>query len=82
MTVSVPQIAAQLEAVLVREPNALAIAIRSATKLAWPEAITQRGRRFALRWCDSMLAMREALGEVEQAGGPCRFGVADALGFA
>ena len=67
MTVSVPQIAAQLEAVLVREPNALAIAIRSATKLAWPEAITQRGRRFALRWCDSMLAMREALGEVEQA---------------
>jgi hypothetical protein len=67
MTVSVPQIAAQLEAVLSREPSALAVAIRSSTKLAWPESINQRGRRFALRWCDSMLAMREALCEVEQA---------------
>jgi len=65
MTISVPQIAAQLDAVLVREPNALAIAIRSATKLAWPDAITHRGRRFALHWCDSMLAMREALGGAE-----------------
>ena len=67
MTVSVPQIAAQLEAVLSREPSALAVAIRSSTKLAWPESINQRGRRFALRWCDSMLSMREALCEVEQA---------------
>lgn len=67
MTASVPQIAAQLDAVLSREPTALAIAIRSATKLAWPESITQRGRQFALRWCDSMLAMREALGDIEQA---------------
>ena len=67
MTVSVPQIAAQLEAVLSREPNAQAVAIRSATKFAWPDAINQRGRRFALRWCDSMLAMREALCEVDQA---------------
>ncbi len=67
MTVSVPQIAAQLEAVLSREPSALAVAIRSSTKLAWPESINQRGRRFALRWCDSMLAMREALCEVDQA---------------
>ena len=67
MTVSVPQIAAQLEAVLVREPSALAIAIKSATKQVWPDAIPCRGRRFALRWCDSMLAMREALNDVEQA---------------
>ena len=67
MTVSVPQIAAQLDAVLSREPAALAIAIRSATKLAWPESIPQRGRQFALRWCDSMLAMREALCDIEQA---------------
>ena len=67
MTVSVPQIAAQLDAVLSREPNAMAVAIRSGTKLAWPESINQRGRRFALRWCDSMLAMREALCEVDQA---------------
>ena len=67
MTLSVPQISAQLDAVLAREPAALAVAIRSATKQDWPDAVTQRGRRFALRWCDSMLAMREALCEVEQA---------------
>lgn len=66
MTISVPQISAQLDAVLAREPAALVIAIRSATKEAWPDAITQRGRRFALRWCDSMLAMREALCDVEE----------------
>ncbi len=66
MTLSVPQISAQLEAVLAREPGALAVAIRSATKQDWPDAVTQRGRRFALRWCDSMLAMREALCDVEQ----------------
>jgi hypothetical protein len=67
MTTSVPQIAAQLDAVLAREPAALAVAIRSATKQEWPEAIMQRGRLFALRWCDSMLAMRDALCDVEQA---------------
>jgi len=66
MTVSVPQIAAQLDAVLSRQPTALTIAIRSATKLAWPEAMSLRGRQFALRWCESMLAMREALCDIEQ----------------
>lgn len=66
MTISVPQITAQLEAVLAREPAALAVAIRSATKQDWPDAVMQRGRRFSLRWCDSMLAMREALCDVEQ----------------
>ena len=67
MSVSVPQITVQLEAVLTLDPTALAVAIRATTKQAWPDAITQRGRRFALRWCDSMLAMREALSDVEQA---------------
>ena len=66
MTVSLPQIAAQLDAVLSHKPAELAIAIRSATKLVWPEFIAQRGRQFTLRWCDSMLAMREALCEIEQ----------------
>lgn len=66
MTVSVSQITAQLGAVLAREPSALAIAIKSATKQAWPDEIPHRGRRFALRWCDSMLAMREALTDAEQ----------------
>lgn len=69
MTISVPQIAAQLEAVLAREPAATAVAIRSAARQDWPDAIMQRGRRFSLRWCDSMLAMREALCDVEQADG-------------
>lgn len=67
MTMSVPQITAQLEAVLAREPSALAIAIRSATRQEWPDSVMQRGRQFSLRWCDSMLAMREALCDVEQA---------------
>ena len=67
MTLSLPQITAQLDAVLAREPAALAIAIRSAGKQDWPVAVMQRGRRFSLRWCDSMLAMREALCDVEQA---------------
>lgn len=66
MTVSVSQITAQLGAVLAREPSALAIAIKSTTKQAWPDEIPHRGRRFALRWCDSMLAMREALTDAEQ----------------
>lgn len=67
MTVSVPQITAQLDAVLEGKPSALAIAIKSATKQVWPDDIPHRGRRFALRWCDSMLAMREALTDAEQA---------------
>lgn len=67
MSVSLPQITAQLDAVLAREPGALAVAIRAATRQSWPDAISQRGRRFSLRWCDSMLAMREALCEVDQA---------------
>lgn len=67
MTLSLPQITAQLDAVLAREPAALAIAIRSAGKQDWPAAVMQRGRRFSLRWCDSLLAMREALCDVEQA---------------
>ncbi|MEP6587322.1 MAG: BREX-2 system phosphatase PglZ [Polaromonas sp.] len=67
MSVSVPQITAQLDAVLAREPGAQAVAIRAASRQAWPDSVNQRGRCFALRWCDSMLAMREALCEVEQA---------------
>jgi len=66
MTISIHQISAQLDAVLTRDPAALAIAIRSTAKQDWPDTITQRGRQFSLRWCDSMLAMREALCNVEQ----------------
>ena len=61
MSLSTPQIAAQLEAVLAREPEAQAIAIRSPTRSPWPDTLNQRGRRFSVRWCESMLSMREAL---------------------
>ena len=48
MTLSLPQITAQLDAVLAREPAALAIAIRSAGKQDWPATVMQRGHRFSL----------------------------------
>ncbi|MFZ3139089.1 BREX-2 system phosphatase PglZ [Polaromonas sp.] len=67
MSVSLPQITAQLDAVLAREPGAQAVAIRAASRQVWPDSVNQRGRRFALRWCDSMLTIREALCDIEQA---------------
>ncbi len=66
MSVSTPQIAAQLDRVLSSEPTALTVAIRAATRESWPDSLTPRGRRFALRWCESSLAIREALCDVEQ----------------
>jgi hypothetical protein len=62
--VSVPtrnQIAAQIEVVLDREPQARCIAIRSAAHGPWPEALPVRDRSFLLRWCESPLAIRESL---------------------
>lgn len=67
MSILAPQISAQLEALLARDPSVRVIAIRSASKQVWPESIAQRGRQFSLRWCDSMLAMREALCDAELA---------------
>jgi hypothetical protein len=66
MSLSTPQIAAQLERVLESDPAALAVAIRAETRQGWPESVTQMGRRFMLRWCPSTLAVREALCELEQ----------------
>ena len=66
MNVLVPQITAQLDFVLSHNPEARVIAIQSTSKLPWPDAIQQRGRQFTLRWCDSMLAMRQALCDAEQ----------------
>ena len=67
MTVSTPQITAQLDAVLAREATAQVVAIRSPTRQDWPASVLQRGRRFALRWCESSLAMREALIDIDGA---------------
>ncbi len=66
MTTSVAQIAAILDSVLAHDRLPLTIAIRSPTKQAWPEPITQRGRQFSPRWCESTLAIREALSDAEQ----------------
>ena len=66
MSLSTPQIAAQLDRVLSSDPTATAVAIRAAARQPWPESLTQRGRQFALRWCESSLAIREALCDNEQ----------------
>ena len=66
MSLSILQIAAQLERVLSSDPTALAVAIRATTRQPWPETLSQRGRQFALRWCESSLAIREALCDIEQ----------------
>lgn len=66
MSLSTPQIAAQLDRVLASDPSALALAIRAKARQPWPETLNQRGRQFALRWCESSLAIREALCDVER----------------
>ena len=66
MSLSTPQIAAQLERVLASDPSTVALAIRAKARQPWPETLNQRGRQFALRWCESSLAIREALCDVEQ----------------
>lgn len=66
MSLSTPQIAAQLERVLASDPATVALAIRAKTRQPWPETLSQRGRQFALRWCESSLAIREALCDVER----------------
>lgn len=65
MTTSVAQIAAILDTVLEHDRMALTIAIRSTTRQAWPDVLTQRGRQLSLRWCESALAIREALSDAE-----------------
>lgn len=66
MSLSTAQILAQVERVLDSDPGALAIAIRAGGRQPWPESLKQKGRDFQLRWCDSTLAIREALCDVER----------------
>jgi hypothetical protein len=66
VSLSTPQIAAQLDRVLSSDPTAAAVAIRATARQPWPESLTQRGRQFLLRWCESSLAIREALCDNEQ----------------
>jgi hypothetical protein len=66
VSLSTPQIAAQLDRVLGSDVAAAAVAIRATTRQPWPESLTQRGRQFKLRWCESLLAIREALCDNER----------------
>ncbi|MGF6511292.1 BREX-2 system phosphatase PglZ [Paraburkholderia sp. 32] len=66
--VSIAQIGAQLDSVLQRDANASVVAIRASTKGPWPEFLQRAGRRYNLRWCESRLALREALTDLETAG--------------
>jgi hypothetical protein len=74
MSLSTPQITAQLERVLASDPTAQAIAIRAGAKQVWPDVVSQHGRQFQLRWCESSLAIREALCEFELQD-PAAFGM-------
>lgn len=66
MSLSTPEITAQLERVLASDPTAQVIAIQAGTRQLWPESVTQQGRQFQLRWCESTLAIREALCDLER----------------
>jgi len=66
MSLSTPEIDAQLRRVLSSDATALTIAIRSTTRQLWPEYLSQQGRQFQLRWCESTLAIREALCDIEK----------------
>ena len=66
MSLSTAEIEAQVKQVLASDASALAIAIRASAKQIWPDSLKQQGREFQLRWCDSSLAIREALCDVER----------------
>ncbi len=66
------QLRAQLDAILRDEPNARAVAIRQESAQGLPEALTVRGNHFEVRWCESRLALREALVQLEQAAEDAR----------
>ena len=62
------EIAAQIDAVLERDPDARCIAIRSVAHDAWPEVFSSRSRAFRVHWCESPLMAREALTDAESVG--------------
>ena len=68
LSVNEAQIAAQIDALLDRDPHTRVVALRSASRQAWPNGLTRRERHFELYWCESRLALREALDRLEQEG--------------
>lgn len=67
MSLTTAQISAQLDRVLASDPRALTVAIRAPARQPWAEALSQRGRQFSVRWCESTLAIREALCDIDVA---------------
>jgi hypothetical protein len=65
MSLSLPEIDAQVRRVMDSGTDIHTIAIRAGVKQAWPETLSVAGRDFVLRWCESSLAIREALCEIE-----------------
>ncbi len=74
MSVLMSQISAYLDKVLANDPTTVAVAIRAPVREPWPDALNQRGRRFEVRWCESALAIRESLFDLEQ-GDPAHTGL-------
>ena len=72
---TLPQIQAQLDAMLARDAQARIVAIQAGQKLPWPETLARGARRFRLRWCASTLALREALADDAAAGAPAGDGL-------
>ena len=62
------QIAARLDALLERSPEARVFGMRSPLRRSWPEHLERRGLRFRLAWCDSELLIREQLDAVDENG--------------
>jgi hypothetical protein len=65
MSALTAQLQAQLEAVLAKVPEARVVAVRVDTGQGLPQNLRVRGRQFGVRWCESRLALREALVENE-----------------
>lgn len=61
MSGALAQVSAQLDSVLARDSSVRAVAIRTPVNTDWPSVLERRGIRFHVRWCDSRLALREAL---------------------
>jgi hypothetical protein len=57
----------QLEAFLDREPEARVLGVRSPMRRPWPEFIERRGKQFRIAWCESVLEIREALADIDDA---------------
>lgn len=63
------QIRAQVEAVLKQDARVRALGIRSPGRENWPERLDCAGRSFGVVWCESSLAARQALAELDDHAG-------------